>query len=63
MVTVQQIKPAKRKLRITAGPAISMAAAEPSNKPVPIEPPTATMAIWPALSWWRRPLSWVVAFS
>src|ERR1700686_3786494 len=34
-----------------------MAAAEPSSSPVPIEPPTATMAIWPALSWWQSPLS------
>src|SRR5580692_7620220 len=25
---------------------------------MPMEPPTATMVIWPALSWWWRPCSW-----
>ena len=53
--TVQLMKAASAKLRITAGPASSMAAAVPSSNPVPIEPPTATMVIWPALSWWRSP--------
>ena len=51
MVTVQLMKPASRKLKITLGPATSIAAADPSNSPVPIDPPTATIAIWPALSW------------
>jgi len=32
-----------------------MAGAVPKSRPVPIEPPTATIVIWPALSWWRRP--------
>jgi hypothetical protein len=36
-----------------------MAAPEPRRRPVPIEPPTATIAICGALSWWRRPSSWV----
>src|ERR1700693_2992512 len=40
-----------------AAPASPMALAEPSSSPVPIEPPTATMAIWPAVSWWRSPCS------
>jgi len=43
------------KVRMTAGPASWMAAAVPNNSPVPIEPPTATMVICPALSWWRSP--------
>src|SRR5215469_13229543 len=34
-----------------------MAAPDPSRRPVPIEPPTATMAICPALSSRRRRLS------
>jgi hypothetical protein len=38
------------KLRMTLGPATLMAAAEPRSNPVPIEPPTATIAICPALS-------------
>jgi hypothetical protein len=42
---------------MTAGPAIWMAAADPSSSPVPIDPPTPTMAIWPAPSWRRSPLS------
>src|SRR5882672_516383 len=48
---------ARTQLRMTAAPASSMAAAVPSRRPVPIEPPTATMVICPALSWWRRPVS------
>src|SRR2546425_5330705 len=44
-----------------SGPASSMAAAVPSRRPVPIEPPTATMVICAALSWWRRPNSASVA--
>src|SRR6202043_2415064 len=59
MATVQLIKAATTKLRIAAGPATSMAAPEPRSKPVPMEPPTATMAICPAESWWRRPSSWM----
>ena len=39
------MKAASRKLKITAGPASPIALAEPSKSPVPIEPPTATMAI------------------
>src|SRR5215469_5463223 len=50
---------AATKLRMAAGPAISMAAPDPKSKPVPIEPPTATMAIWEAESWWRSPSSWI----
>ena len=57
------MKAASRKLRITAGPASSMAGAEPSRRPVPIEPPTATMAIWPALNWRRSPCSCVISCS
>src|SRR5258708_38980027 len=59
MATVQLMKAAARKLRIAAGPATSMAAPEPRRRPVPMEPPTATMAICPAVSWWRRPSSWI----
>src|SRR2546426_1891700 len=55
------MKAARTKLRMTAGPASSMAAAVPSRRPVPIEPPTATMVICAALSWWRRPNSGSVA--
>src|SRR5438105_15944137 len=57
MATVQLINAANAKLIITPGPAMLSAAAEPSNSPVPIDPPTATIAIWPALSWWRSPSS------
>src|SRR5579864_9762781 len=57
MATVQLAKAAIRKLRMAAGPASSMAAPEPRRSPVPMEPPTATMAICPAESWWRRPSS------
>ncbi len=46
------------KLRIAAGPAISMAAPDPRRSPVPMEPPTATIAICAADSWWRSPSSW-----
>src|SRR6266481_9707965 len=53
--TVQLMKAARMKLRMTAGPASSMAAAVPRRSPVPMEPPTATMVICPAVSWWRRP--------
>src|SRR3981189_1366807 len=49
------MKAARTKLRMTAGPASSMAAAVPRRSPVPMEPPTATMVICPAVSWWRRP--------
>src|SRR5882672_9057842 len=51
------MKAAARKLRMAAGPATSIAAPEPSRRPVPMEPPTATMAICPAVSWWRSPSS------
>jgi hypothetical protein len=34
-----------------------MAAAVPRSNPVPIEPPTATIVICPAVSWWRSPNS------
>jgi len=44
-VTVQVMNAASPKVRMTAGPAASIAAADPSNSPVPIDPPTATMAI------------------
>ena len=53
----------RKKLRMTAGPASPIAGAEPSKSPVPIEPPTATMAICPALSWWRSPCSCVTSCS
>src|SRR5260370_30330445 len=59
MATAQLMKAAARKLRMAAGPATSMAAREPRRRPVPMEPPTATMAICPAESWWRRPSSLV----
>src|SRR5579863_766923 len=49
------MKAARTKLRMTAGPASSMAAAVPRRSPVPMEPPTATIVICPAVSWWRRP--------
>ena len=39
---------------MTAGLASSMAAV-PSRRPVPIEPPTATMFSCAVLSWWRSP--------
>ncbi len=58
MATVQLTKAAARKLRMAAGPAISMAAPDPRSSPVPIEPPTATMAICGAESWRRSPSSW-----
>jgi hypothetical protein len=32
-----------------------MADAVPSSNPVPIDPPTATIVISPAVNWWRRP--------
>src|SRR4029077_12313040 len=51
------MKAGSRKLTMTAGPAKSRAGAEPRKRPVPIEPPTATMAIWLAVSWWRSPCS------
>src|ERR1700732_759304 len=38
-----------------AGPAIWMAAPEPSSRPVPIADPTAAMAICPEFNSWRRP--------
>src|SRR3954468_21911412 len=41
---------ASRNVTMTAGPATSMAAADPRRSPVPIDPPTATIAIWPAVS-------------
>jgi len=50
MATVQLMKAAARKLRMAAGPASSIAAPEPRRRPVPMEPPTATMAIWAAES-------------
>ena len=64
-VTVQVMKAASRKVKMTAGPAASIAAAEPSSSPVPIDPPTATIAICPAVSWrWRpsscRVVSWLI---
>src|SRR5277367_3324190 len=40
---------------MTAGPASEIADAVPSSKPVPIEPPTATMVICPAVSSRWRP--------
>src|ERR1035438_4200297 len=49
------MKAARTKLRITAGPAREIADAVPRSRPVPMEPPTATMVICPAVSWWRRP--------
>src|ERR1700686_3407968 len=49
------MKAARMKLRMTAGPASSMAAAVPRRSPVPMEPPTATIVICPAVSWRRRP--------
>src|ERR1043166_111038 len=42
---------------ITAGPATCMAAPDPSRSPVPMEPPTATMAICRAESSFLRPFS------
>src|SRR5579872_3370428 len=59
MATVQLMNAAAMKLRMAAGPATSIAAPEPSKSPVPMEPPTATIAICPAVSWWRRPDSLV----
>src|ERR1035441_2741098 len=53
--TVQLMKAARTKLRITAGPAREMADAVPRSRPVPMEPPTATIVICPAVSWWWRP--------
>src|SRR5438105_9664104 len=58
IATVKLMKAASKKLRITPGPAISRAAADPNKRPVPIDPPTATIAIWPAPSWCRSPRSW-----
>src|SRR4051794_11523956 len=48
---------ASRNVRMTAGPATSIAAADPRSSPVPIEPPTATIAIWPAVSCRCNPCS------
>src|SRR5436309_2624277 len=58
IATVKLMKAARKKLRITPGPAISRAAADPNKRPVPIDPPTATIVIWPAPSWCRSPRSW-----
>src|ERR1700723_881118 len=49
------MKAARTKVRRTAGPASEMAEAVPRSRPVPIEPPTATIVICPAVSWRRRP--------
>jgi hypothetical protein len=39
-----------------------MAAPDPSSNPVPMEPPTATMAIWRAVNSRFNPCSWSVIF-
>src|SRR5947209_2386237 len=50
MATVQAMRALSTNVRATAGPATWMAAPEPSSNPVPMEPPTATMAIWRAVN-------------